>query len=125
MKGNQSQTHYTDPVSVVDEITTSDELHAALQSEKPTVIKLHSQNCPYCNMFSKTFENEAKKYPNITFLAADGKKLNAPKIIKNFDNSVIIPGYPSVVYIHHGKIVAHQIGGNVEVFKQNIQKLSK
>lgn len=123
---SQFQPHYTQPVSLVDEITTSDELHEALQSKKSTVIKLYSQNCPYCNSFSKTFEEYAKKHRSINFLSADGKKLNAPKIVSDYTNNAIkVPGYPSVLYIKNGTISDYQIGGNPKVFEEKIHQLQK
>lgn len=123
---SQSQPHSTEPVSLVDEIATSDELHGVLQSKKPTVIKLYSQHCPYCNIFSKTFENQAKKHRSTNFLSADGKKLNAPKVVGDFtSNTLKIPGYPSVLYIKNGIITDYQIGGNPKVFEEKLQKLQK
>ncbi len=122
----QFQPHSTEPVSLVDEITTNDELYGALQSKKPTVIKLYSQHCPYCNVFSKTFEKQAKNYRSMNFVSADGKKLNAPKIVGDFTNNTVkIPGYPSVLYIKNGTIVDYQIGGNPQVLEEKMQKLHK
>lgn len=121
---NQFQPHYTQPVSLVDEITTSDELHRALQSRNPTIIKLYSQNCSYCTMFSKIFEDYAKKYRSINFISADGKKLNAPKIVSDFTKDTIkIPGYPAVLYIKNGTIADYQIGGNPKVLEEKVQNL--
>ena len=123
---SQFQPHPTEPVLLVDEITTSDELHGALQSQKECVIKLYSQHCPYCNMFSKTFNDYAKKYRSMNFMSADGKKLNAPKIVGDITNNTLkIPGYPSVLYVKNGTIIDYQIGGNPKVFAEKIEKLRK
>lgn len=121
----QSQAHYTDPVSLIDEISTTDELHGTLLSQKPTIIELYSQNCPYCKMLSATFEDKAKKYRSINFLSADGKRLNAPKVINDFNNSIRIPGYPSILFIKNGKIKDYQIGGNPKILEEKIQNLLK
>ena len=122
----QFQAHYTEPVSLIYEITTRDELHGALQSKKPTTIKLYSQNCPYCNMFSKTFEASANKHGNINFLSANGKALNVPEVIAGFTKGNIkIPGYPSILFVKGGTIVDYQIGGDAKTFEEKLQKILK
>lgn len=122
----QIDTHYTEPVSLINEISTTDELYTSLESKKPTIIKLYSQNCPYCTMFNKTFEETAKKHRSINFISADGKKLNAPKVVADLTNGTIrIPGYPSILFIKNGKIIDHQIGGNPQVFDEKIKKSYK
>jgi len=118
-----TQTHYTEPVSLIQEIATTDELYGAIQATKPTIIKLYSEHCPYCSIFSKTFEDFAKKNKRIRFFSLNGKKLNAPKVVSDFtNNSIKIPGYPSVLFIKNGSIVDFQIGGNPKVFEEKIQK---
>ncbi|MBI2344580.1 thioredoxin family protein [Candidatus Dependentiae bacterium] len=122
----QLQAHYTEPVSLIYEIPTSDELHGALESKKPCIIKLHAPNCPYCTMFSKTFEKSAKNNRKITFLSANGKNLNAPQIISNYTNGTIkIPGYPSILFIKNSKVVDYQIGGNDKIFQEKLENLLK
>jgi len=121
-----TQAHYTEPVSLIQEIVTSDEFYGAIQARKPTIIKLYSEHCPYCSIFSKTFESVAKKHRNIQFFSLNGKKLNAPKVVSDFTkNSIKIPGYPSVLFIKNGNIVDFQIGGNPKVFEEKIQKYLK
>lgn len=121
------QCHYVDNVSLVQEIITIEELFDALNSEKPTVIKFYSMHCPHCKMFEKPFEESAKKYKNITFYSADGKKLNAPKVVAEFTEKYIkpikIPGFPTIIYIKDGKIQNYMIGGNPKKHIENLNNL--
>lgn len=122
----QSKAHYTDPISRVEQIETSDELHGQLSSKKPKVILLKSEHCPYCTIFAKTFEKAAEKHKSIKLLTADGKKLNAPKIVSDYTKEAIkIPGYPSILFIKNGKISDYQIGGNPTIFAEKLAKLLK
>lgn len=119
--------HYVDKISLVQDIGNTEELLDALNSEKPTVIKLYSLHCPHCKMFEKPFEESAKKHKEIHFYSADGKKLNAPKIIAEFtekyDKQIKIPGFPTILYIKDGKIQNHMIGGNPKKHTENLNKL--
>jgi len=121
-----TQTHYVEPIEIVEEINHIDDFYKDLSSRKPTIIKLYSQNCPHCKMFEKPFKEMATKYRSINFLSADGKKLNASQIIKDVTkNEIKIPGYPSILYIKNGRIIDYLIGGDPKKLEAKIKKLIK
>lgn len=118
--------HYVQNLALVEEIVLLDDLYKALNAKKPTVIKLYSKNCPHCKIFEKPFEETAKKYQSIDFFSANGKTLDASKIIKDITNNQIkIPGYPSILFIKNGKIVDYLIGGDPKKHTEKVKKLIK
>jgi thiol-disulfide isomerase/thioredoxin len=120
------QTHYVEAVELVDEIALIDDFYKALSSKKPTIIKLYSKNCPHCKMFEEPFKETARKYRNINFLSADGKKLNAAQVVKEVTNGKIqIPGYPTILYIKNGAIVDMLIGGDPKKHTEKVKNLIK
>ncbi len=119
-------THYVEAIELVEEINTLDDFYKALSSKKPTIIKLYSQNCPHCKIFEEPFKETARKNRNITFLSADGKRLNASQIVKEVTHGKIkIPGYPSILYIKNGVIVDVLIGGDAKKHTEKVKFLIK
>jgi thiol-disulfide isomerase/thioredoxin len=120
------QTHYVEPIELIEEIKLLEQFLDTLNSKKPTIIKLHSQNCPHCKMFEEPFKETARKNRHITFLSADGKRLNASQIIKEVTHGKIkIPGYPSILYIKDGVITDVLIGGDTKKHIEKVKNLTK
>ena len=116
--------HFVDQMLLIEEIELIDDLYTALRAQKPTVIKLYSKNCPHCKMLEKPFEETAKKYKKITFISADGKKLNAPKVVREITQDRIkIPGFPTILYIKDGAITDYLIGGDPKKHTEKVNSL--
>lgn len=110
---------------VVSEITTEDDLHAALTSSKPTVILGYMDPCPHCSSIKPHMKALAKKYPKISFATANGPRLVMHKKVSALSNSSIkIPGYPTTIFINNGQIVDHVIGGNKQKLDQKTLELA-
>jgi len=123
---NILQTHATTPINTPEEIVTQEDLHAALTSNMPTAIMLKMDPCPHCNALSPVFAAAAKNpaYQKISFYVANGPKLQATKAVKDL-SGISIPGFPSIIHVHHRKIVDHQIGGNKKTLEEKLTKLAK
>lgn len=120
--------HPITPIGIAEEIVTQEDLHTALISKIPTVIMLKMEPCPHCNALKPDFAAAAKNpaYKNINFYIANGPKLQAAQTVKSLSGGTIkIPGFPSIIYVNHGKIVDHQIGGNSKTLIEKTNKLAK
>ena len=120
--------HPVKPITAAVELTTSEELHNALTSSQLSVIMLKMEHCPHCQTLSPVFEKYARKLLGkpLTLYVANGPALQAATMIKNVTNNTVkIPGYPSIMYVKNGKVFDHQIGGNTKTFEEKIQKLTK
>lgn len=118
--------HATTPIGTPEEIVTQEDLHAALTSKAHAVIMLKMDPCPHCTALKPHFASAAKNslYKKISFYTANGPKLQAAKAIKDL-SGISIPGFPSIIYVHKGKIIDHQIGGNKKTLEEKLTKLAK
>ncbi len=112
-------------------IATEDELLTILENNKPTVIMGFMDHCNHCNTIAPEFEKMAhdKKYNHITFMKANGHGPHGLKIHKHVaresKNKFTIPGYPSFIFINHGKIVNVLIGGDKDKLEQHLKQFKK
>jgi len=118
--------HSTDPIGEPEMLVTDKQLVAALYSQEPTAIMLKSTSCPHCKALEVEYRASAKKHLMINFYTAtNSAQLQLIPIIKSVDASLKIPGFPTLIFIHKGKIVDHQIGGNPQKMNEKIQNLRK
>lgn len=121
---NVMLSHMLATPSRVNSITTEDGQHAALTSQKPTVIMGYMHHCPHCNHLKPIFDKLANKYPLISFVTINGPALNMHQKVAYLTNGTKkIPGYPTVVAIKNGKIVDMVIGGDKKKIETMIAKL--
>ncbi len=110
----------TPPADLVREVSTEEGLHAALTSSTPTVILGYMDPCPHCASIKPYFSVLARKHPKINFITANGPKLIMHKKVAALtNNSIKIPGYPTMIFVYDGSIIGHVIGGN----KQKLEKM--
>lgn len=118
--------HGIEPVSYVQEIITQDELHTALTASKPTVVLHTMEHCPHCKVLKPQLEALASKpeHQNKQFFIANGIKLQGAKMLGTLSNGTVkVPGYPTTAFVNKGKIVDHQIGGNIKGIEDKVKKL--
>ena len=107
-------------------ITLTEDLYAALSSQRPTVILGFMDHCPHCKTLMPFFEKLEIKYPKARFFTVNGPQLSLHKLVAQLsDNKFKIPGFPSVVFVKNRKIVDLQIGGNKDTLEEKIKKLLK
>lgn len=118
--------HNSTAPSRVNEITTEDELHTILTGQKPAIIMGYMPHCPHCSDLSPHFEKLSNQHKKVNFYMVNGPKLNMHKHVKESSKgSILIPGYPSIVYVKQSKITDHQIGGSKKTLDDKIKSFIK
>ena len=111
-----------DAKPLIKSLVTVDDLQEALDNNQPTIIKTYSNGCVFCDMITKSFKDLASKYKKITFAEANGKALDAHKLISSKSNGKhTITGYPTFIFVHKGKIHSLHIGAREEELKDKVE----
>lgn len=118
--------HISTAPSRVHEITTEDQLYTILTGQKPAIVMGYMPHCSHCNALSPHFEKLSNQHKKVDFYMINGPKLNMHKHVKEASKgSIIIPGYPSIVYVKQNTIVDHQIGGSKKNLEEKIKSFIK
>ena len=114
--------------SNIKTIDKEDQFLAIIDQKEPTIVMGFMDNCPHCKHIAPVFEKLSQKHKKISFVKANGIKINMHEHVKHESKNkgdFIIPGYPSFIFIKNKRIYSVLIGGDQKSLTDAVKEFEK